>query len=130
MKVERIIKLELGKLNAQVPEKRLTLKAALVSNKPAVFTKGGGVHSFKKGELELLSKMLPEEDWEKLQLPIFISFEPSLGRGTAKIRGKIETAVVAQIIGKNKDDEMTVYRPEVAAIRRKLPTTTQYLFVG
>lgn len=129
MKVERIIKFELGKLNAHVPEKRISLKAALSLAKPTIITKGGGIHSFKKEELEILSKMLPEKDWESLQLPIFIYFEPSLGRGTAKIRGKAEATVVAQILGKEGKDEITIYRPEVAAIRRKLPTTTQYLFV-
>ncbi len=130
MKVERIIKLELGMLNAHIPEKRMTLKEALSSDKPAVLTKGGGVHAFKREELQLLSRMLPEGDWEGLQLPIFIYFEPSLGRGAAKIMGKVESAVAAQILGKKAEDEMIVYRPEVAAIRRKLPTATQYLFVG
>ncbi len=127
--MERIIKSELGKLNAHVPEKRVSLKAALSSAKPAVITKDGGVHAFKREELELISRMLPEDDWEKLQLPIFISFEPSLGRGAAKILGKVEATVAAQILGKEGGDEITIYRPEVAAIRRKLPTTTQYLFM-
>ena len=130
MKVDRVINLELGKLNAHIPEKRISLKAALSSTKPEVTTKDGSVHAFKREELELLSKILPENEWNRLQLPIFISLEPSLGRGAAKIRGDAETNVAAKILGKKKSSaEIIIYRPEVAAIRRKLPTTTQYIFM-
>ncbi|MFH1820816.1 MAG: DUF61 family protein [Methanobacteriota archaeon] len=131
MKVDRIINLELGRLNAHIPEKRLSLRAAFASTRPEITTKDGGVHTFKREELEFMSKILPEDDWDRLQLPIFISLEPKLGRGAARIRGEAEAKVVGCILGKEKvSDELIIYRPEVAAIRRKLPTTTQYIFIG
>ena len=130
MKVDRLIKFELGRLNAHIPEKRVTLRAAISSARPQVSTKGGGVHAFKRDELKLLSEMLPGDDWGKLQLPIFISLEPNLGKGTARIRGETEAKVACQIMGKEETGgDLIIYRPEVAAIRRKLPTTTQYIFV-
>ncbi|MGQ9788000.1 MAG: DUF61 family protein [Candidatus Hadarchaeaceae archaeon] len=127
--VERIIKLELGRLNAHLPEKRVTLKSALLSKKPSVQTKDGKAHYFKRVELEFLSKLLPEAEWNGLLLPIFILLTPQLGRGAGKINGRNEVKVIGKILGKETTgDELIVYRPEIATIRRTLVTTSQYLF--
>lgn len=129
MSSDRLIKLELARLNAHLPERRITLREALSLPKPQVLARDGSVHSFKRGELELLAKLLPEADWEKLQLPILIALEPKLGRGAARVSGKAEVKVTCKLLGKKATEELLIYRPEVALLRRKLPTTTQYLFV-
>ena len=77
--------------------------------------------------------MLPEGEWKMLQLPIFIQVDRRLGRGTARVTGKTEVKVVSHFLnkrGRNDELELIIYRPEVAVLRRKLPTTTQYLFLG
>lgn len=129
MNADRIIKLELTRLNAHLPEKRMSLREALSSPKPQVQARDGEVHSFKRDELELLAKLLPEADWDKLQLPIWITLDPGLGRGAAQVKGDAEAAVAGKLLGKEAVGELLIYRPEVALLRRKLPTTTQYLFV-
>ena len=130
MSADRLIKLELSKLNVHLPEKRLSLKDALSSAKPQVVTRDGSVHMFKREELEFLAGLLPEADRDKLQLPILIALEPKLGRGTARISGEAEVKVVSQVLEKEPAaEELLIYRPEVAILRRKLPTTTQYLFL-
>lgn len=131
MSVDRLIKFELSKLNVHIPKQRLSLKDALRSAEPHVIAGDGSVHVFKREELEFLAKMLPETDWEKLRLPIFISFDLKLGKGAAKIIGNIEVKVVSQILRKEgTGDELLIYRPEVAILRKNLPTTTQYFFMA
>ncbi|KUO40323.1 MAG: hypothetical protein AVW05_01080 [Hadesarchaea archaeon DG-33] len=130
MSADRLIKLELSKLNVHLPQRRLSLKEALLSAKPQVVTRDGGVHKFKREELEFLAGLLPEADRDKLQLPILIALEPKLGRGTARISGEAEVKVVSRVLEKEPAaGELLIYRPEVAILRRKLPTTTQYLFL-
>ena len=130
MSEDRLIKLELARLNVHLPERRVSLKEALSSAKPGVVARDGSTHAFKRDELEILAKLLPEADREKLRLPILISLDPKLGRGSARISGKSEAWVVGQILGKKGTaEELLIYRPEVAILRRKLPTTTQYLFL-
>lgn len=130
MNADRLIKLELSKLNMHLPQRRLSLKEALLSSKPQVVTRDGGVHKFKREELEFLAGLLPEADRDKLQLPILIALEPKLGRGTARISGEAEVKVVSRVLKKEfAVGELLIYRPEVAILRRKLPTTTQYLFL-
>ncbi|KUO40294.1 MAG: hypothetical protein APZ16_06075 [Candidatus Hadarchaeum yellowstonense] len=128
--MEQVIKFELGRLNAHLPVKRISLKSALSASRPAVQGKNGNLHYFKREELKLLSKLLPESEWDKLQLPILIALESKLGRGAARISGEIEAKVIGKILQREAtDNEIIVYRPELALIRRKLPTTTQYMFV-
>ncbi len=129
MSVERVIKLELGKLNVHLPEKRITLREARSSPRPSVRARDGSTHLFKREEIETLSKLLPEADWDKLQLPILIALEPKLGRGAARVSGEPEVRVAGEILNKRATGELLIYRPEVAILRRKLPTTTQYLFM-
>lgn len=130
MSVDRLITLELSRLNAHLPEKRMSLREALSSHKPQVSTKNGGVYTFKREELEFLARILPQDSWDNLMLPILISLVPKLGRGAAKIDGEAEVKVAGHLLGKEKaGHELVIYRPEVAVLRRRLPTTTQYLFL-
>jgi len=130
MNVDRVLKFELSRLNVHLPERRISLKEALESTKPQVATRDGSIHRFKREELDLLAKTVPEADWGRLHLPILIALDPKLGRGVARITGGAEAKVVGQILGKKSTgEELLIYRPEVAVVRRKLPTTTQYFFV-
>jgi len=130
MNVDRVLKFELSRLNVHLPERRISLKEALESAKPQVAARDGSIHTFKRGELDLLAKTVPEADWERLHLPILIALDPKLGRGAARITGETEVRAIGQILGKKSTgEELLIYRPEVAVVRRKLPTTTQYFFV-
>lgn len=130
MNSNHLVKLELAKLNAHLPDRRISLGVALSSPKPQVLARDGNVHSFKREELDLLARLMPETDWRKLQLPILISLEPKLGRGAARISDKFGAVVACKLLGKETTEGLLIYRPEVASLRRKLPTTTQYIFVG
>lgn len=129
MSRDEFLKHEILRLNVHLPKKKVSLEEALSSPEPHVQTPGG-IHSFKREELEFLSNLVPKEDWGKLQLPILISFEAKLGLGTARILGSTETKAICEVLGKPPTEELIIYRPEVAALRGKLPTTTQYLFVS
>jgi len=130
MIIDQVLKFELSRLNVHLPERRISLKEALKSAKPQVAARDGSIHAFKREELDLLAKTVPEAEWERLYLPILIALDPKLGRGAARITGGAEVKAISQILEKKgADDELLIYRPEVAIVRRKLPTTTQYLFV-
>jgi hypothetical protein len=130
MNVERVLRFELSRLNVHLPEQRISLKDALSSEKPQVVTRDGSVHAFKREELNFLSMIVPEADWERLYLPILIALDPKLGRGAARISGELEVKAISKILKRKPEgEELLIYRPEVATIRRKLPTTTQYLFM-
>jgi uncharacterized protein (UPF0216 family) len=91
----------------------------------------GSIHRFDHEKLELLAGMISEESREELKLPILIHLNPKLGAGAARVVGRREVEVVCKLLEKEgKGEELVIYRPEVAAVRRRLPTTTQYCFIG
>jgi uncharacterized protein (UPF0216 family) len=52
-----------------------------------------------------------------------------MGSGAAVIRGKPEVRAISALLGRPAEgSELVIYRPEVAVIRSRLPTTTQYAF--
>lgn len=129
MSVDQVIKFELGRLSQHLPKQRISLKDALTADKPQVVARDGSIHVFKREELEFLAEIVPESDRDRLKLPIFITLNPKLGRGTAQITGEVEVRTVASVIQKEyAGGELLVYKPEIAVIRRRLPTTTQYFF--
>jgi uncharacterized protein (UPF0216 family) len=47
-----------------------------------------------------------------------------------RIRGGAEARAVAALLGKKVEgEELVIYRPELREVRRRLPTTTYYLFL-
>ncbi|MEM3402140.1 MAG: DUF61 family protein [Candidatus Hadarchaeales archaeon] len=127
--MEKLLEYEMRQLNAHLPAKKLSLEDALSMKKPGVPTKDGGFHSFERGELEFIAELLSEEERKILQLPILLMIDPKLGRGATKVSGACERKIIEKILGRKIDEKTVLYRPEVAAIRRKLPTTTQYFFM-
>jgi uncharacterized protein (UPF0216 family) len=125
---ERLLKKQILILNRHLPRRRKTLSELLQEPKPHV-TGGDGIrHRFKKLELEKLSKMIPKDQWSRLKLPIYIEIEAETSG--ARVAGLLETSVVCKLIGKEEaEDQIFIYRPDIKELRKKLPTTTQYIFL-
>lgn len=125
--MEEVLKAELARLNSPFPRERVPLREALSSERPGVPLTNGDFQSFKREELELLARLLPgEEERRELRLPILLALE----RGAVRIGGKAEARAIGRLLGKEvKGGELVIYRPELLEVRRKLPTTTYYLFL-
>lgn len=130
MNEERFLRKQIQNLNRHLPKKRASLSKLLDQEKPAVISRDGAIHRFKKRELEYLEEILPKELHDRVRLPIIIRITPQLGRGAAKISSEIEKIIIGNILEREDtvEDEMIIYRPEIRMLRRKLPTTTQYAF--
>lgn len=131
MKEDKFLRKQVQTLNRHLPKRRASLAKLLKQEKPQVISKDGTSHRFKKRELEYLAELLPKDLHKKLRLPIIIRISPELGRGAAKISGKVERIIIENILEKeeSEEDELVIYRPEIRIVRKKLPTTTQYAFL-
>ncbi len=128
---DEYVKKQIQNLNRHLPKGRVSLEDLLERDKPRIETQDGSTHRFKKKELDYLADLLPSDEHSNLKLPIIIRISPQLGRGSAKISGRMEKEVVGEILDKepDDDDELLIYRPEMKIVRRKLPTATQYAFL-
>lgn len=126
----RVFAKQLQLLNRHLPKSRRSLAALLEEPIPCIPLKDGSEHCFKKEELKKLSKLIPRGKWGRLLLPILIELGSSLyGRGTARISGRLECSIAAEVLEKDfEGEEIFIYRPELRKLRKKLPTTTQYMF--
>ncbi len=119
-------------LNRHLPKKRAALKQLLQEDKPGIENQDGSIHSFDKKELKRLASIVPEWEQDKLRLPIYLEMSSSMERGSIRISGRSECAVINEILGKEKPEKsvnsMIIYYPHLLKIRKELPTTTQYMF--
>ncbi len=128
--LEEYLQRELRLVNLHLPYKKRSLAELLQEDFPHIILRDGSAHYFKRRELELLASITPKRLWRELYLPILLEVSPEYGEGAVVVKGRIESMVVSKILELDWNNESTIiiYRPQVAILRRKLPTTTQYVF--
>jgi uncharacterized protein (UPF0216 family) len=111
------------------------LSELITSKSPCYVTRNGESSSFRKEEIEMLSKEVPLEYQSELRLPIVILRRLDLGPGMFTIAGgKVELFLIQRIVVgqvnlpwgtvKTWKPIDTLARPEVQLLRRKMPSTT------
>ena len=122
---------ELRVLNAHLPCEQKSLSGLLVEEYPNVVCNDGSTHLFKRKELEYLASMLDTDEQEILLLPILIE----LGRNQAEAAIICQADAVQKLISKilnmpttTEQGRIRIYKPQLALLRKRLKTTTQYVF--
>ncbi|HEY6585763.1 MAG TPA: DUF61 family protein, partial [Candidatus Methanoperedens sp.] len=107
----------------------------LGEERPNIKNLDGSTHSFDKKELEMIASMIPEWEYDKLRLPIYLEMCSSMERGTIKVSGRVECMVLNRVLYDNEElkkkeikDSMIFYYPHLRKVRKELPTTTQFMF--
>ncbi len=129
-RLEDYLQRELRLVNLHIPYRKRSLEELLKEEFPHVRLRDGSTHYFKRRELELLASLLPKEMWSELYLPILLEVSPEYGEGAVVVKGRIESMIISKLLELewNNEPEFIIYRPQVSILRRKLPTTTQYVF--
>lgn len=120
---------ELGILVSHLPRERKSLRRLLSEERPHVICNDGTAHHFKRRELEYLAGILGADEAEGLLLPILIELTPSSSEASIAIGSGAELKVVERILGMEptiRGGRIILYRPQVAALRKALRTSTQY----
>lgn len=117
-------------LNRHLAKDKKGLGGLLMDEDPKIVLRDGSLHSFKSDELEELASLVPPGDRRKLMLPIYIQLSSAkYGKGTSRVTGRLECMVVSKILDREcTGDVFYVYKPELRVLRKKLPTSTQYMF--
>jgi len=129
--LQESLKGELRVLNAHLPSEQKPLANLLVEESPNVVCNDGSAHLFKRKELEYLASITSADEQKTLLLPMLIEVNPGQDEMAIICRGEVEEKVVSKILDMpvtTKQRRITVYKPQLAIIRKVLKTTTQYLF--
>lgn len=119
------------RLNSHLPKKRKTLKDLLREDRPSVSTIRGDDSSFKKTELETLSRLMPGEATERVKLPFVFMRRLDLGPGAYELLGdSFEQYLLAKLTGSFAEDfddfkksarvPFVFYRPQIVELMAQI----------
>lgn len=131
MQDESQIRKLLEMMNRHVPSKRTSLTELLKAEDAEYQGKDGVHYHIKRNELEYLASIVDPWDQGRLKLPIIIMTDTAdEGGSTWKIMGRVEVAVVSQIVGREPEfpDQMRLFHPHMVKLRSVLPTATTTMF--
>jgi uncharacterized protein (UPF0216 family) len=129
--LQESLKHELKVVNAHLPAEQKPLSDLLREEYPHVVCKDGTSHLFRRKELEYLAGLLDAEEQKALRLPLLIEVGAGSGEMAVLCPGEVAAKVIARVLDMTvepKQGRITIYRPQLAVIRRQLRTTTQYIF--
>jgi uncharacterized protein (UPF0216 family) len=127
--LQEYLKDELRVLNAHLPCTQKPLSELLGEEYPNVACNDGTTHLFKRKELEYLAGMTDAD--EILLLPMLIEVHPGQNEMAIICQGDVEKKIISKILDMPvtiKQNRITIYKPQLALLRKPLKTTTQYLF--
>ena len=122
---------ELKVLNAHLPARQKNLAALLEEEYPHISCNDGSVHLFKKRELEYLAGLTNKGEQELLMLPILIQIDTGRSETHVLCPGDAEKKVVQSVLDMPlgfQGGAVRIYRPQLTVLRKRLKTTTQYLY--
>ena len=137
--IDKIVQHEIDSINDHMPASRFSLRELARSEDPHYMTRNGEKSILKKDEISKLVRLVPSEFQNEIRLPIVILRRMDYGTGIYTIAGgKAELFMVHQVLGyvdlEWKDFQKwkpveKLMRPQVQAIRRRLPSTSCVGFV-
>ena len=122
---------ELRVVNTGLPRSPKRLSDLLQETHPHVVCNDGSTHVFKRRELEYLAGMIDTAEQEALSLPMLIEVGSAEPEASVICEGQVEERIISQVLGMQVTCEhrrIRIYRPQLALLRRKLRTTTVYVF--
>ena len=125
------LKSELKVVNAHLPAEPKALADLLGEDYPHVVCKDGSTHLFRRKELKYLAGLLDAGEQKALLLPILIEVSSGQGEIAVVCHGEVEAKVMAKVLDmpvSPRQRKITIYKPQLAVIRKLLRTTTQYIF--
>ena len=131
--LQEALKDELRLLNAHLPRERKSLYDVAQDEHPHIVCSDGSIHIFKKKELIYLADILSTDEQKALLLPILIKIHAGYSEISVLCSGESEQKVLSVILDMPLNvtaDGVIIYKQQLGVLRKKLRTTTQYIFTA
>ena len=129
--LQECLKGELRVVNAGLPQSQKQLSNLLSEKYPHVVCNDGSTHFFKKNDLEYIASMIDTDEQAVLPLPMLIEIGANQAAAAIICEGNVEEKVISKVLSMSVTCEqrrIRIYKPQLALLRRKLKTTTVYVF--
>ncbi|NLU46321.1 MAG: DUF61 family protein [Euryarchaeota archaeon] len=117
-------------LNADLPVNRRTLSDYLENGDCTYTTRSGATGTFDPRELEVLRSVCTDAEAARLRIPLLICTDCTSENGAWRVDGKVESAVVSKILGKDprQEDRILMHYPDFKRVRTLLPELATVVF--
>lgn len=129
--LQECLKGELRVVNAGLPRSQKQLSDLLREEYPHVLCSDGSTHLFKRIELEYIASLINIDEQEALLLPMLIELGANKAEAAIICQTDAEEKVISKILNMPitpRQGTITIYKPQLALLRKMLKTTTQYVF--
>lgn len=129
--LQEYLKGEFRIANVHLPSSRKSLSQLLSEEHPQVICNDGSAHFFKRKELGYLATLISDEEREALFLPILIEPTSNPSEMSVLCQGDLEPKVISKVLNmpvSYKEGRITIFKPQLSLLRKKLRTTSQYVF--
>lgn len=130
--METYLSTELRLVNSGLPRVQVSLSQLLTEPQPQISCADGSQQMIKRSELRYLSSLLDPADYDTLLLPVLIEMAGQQSEATVICRTGTEVTLISAILGMHlqceKPGRLRIYKPQLALLRKKMQTTTQYVF--
>ncbi|MBN1829090.1 MAG: DUF61 family protein [Deltaproteobacteria bacterium] len=124
---------EAGCLNTQLPRRRKSLSELMAEEAPQVLLADGSTHFFRKKELREIAAVVDSAEHSSMLLPLIIEVRSAEGDIAIQSETPGEGAMLAVFAGMPLAERAGCFwlsRRQVGILRRRLRTTTQYVFIA
>jgi uncharacterized protein (UPF0216 family) len=132
--LDKLIEHDIDTLNDHLPETRVSLRDLKDIPNPHFITRCGETSVFRREEIEEILRVVPEQFYDDIRLPVVILRRMDYGSGIHTVAGtKAELFLMHVFLGyvDLRWENFAVWkpierlaRPQVQLLRRKLPSTT------
>ncbi|MCD6452925.1 MAG: DUF61 family protein [Dehalococcoidales bacterium] len=129
--LQECLKSELKVVNAHLPRQQKSLAELLTEEYPHLLCKDGSTHLFSRKELAYLASLLTADEQKRLLLPLLIEVGTGQGEMAIVCPNEVVTKVISGVLDMPvtvRQGRIVIYKPQLAVTRKRLRTTTQYLF--
>ncbi|MHA2170237.1 MAG: DUF61 family protein [Candidatus Kariarchaeaceae archaeon] len=133
-RLSRVLQSEIDKINLHLPKKVISLRQVQLLSTPGVYLRDGQFTPFDEDELKKIQKLIPEQYWGHVLLPIIITRRRDLGDDIFTVGGSdVNLYLVQQAYSKlpiydiwrvSENKENIVYKYNLRKIRKELNTTS------
>ena len=133
-RLSRVLKSEIDKINNHLPKKVISLRKVQLLSEPGVYLRDGQFTPFDEDELVKIKKLIPEQFWGHILLPIIITRRRDLGEGIFTVGGSDANLYLVQqtyselpiydIWRVSENKENIVYKYNLRKVKKELKTTT------
>ncbi|WP_456477642.1 DUF61 family protein [Geoglobus ahangari] len=117
-------------INRHLPQRRVSLKALLEMDSPAIRARDGEEYDIERDELEFIARYVDEYEWDRFSIPIILEMRNLGSEYVIYVRDRRHAEFIEKAFGFDRyvDDVMLLYVYEMQRIRRRLKTASQVMF--